>query len=192
MKHAEHSDALELNLEQLLDEEHLTNKKKKSLKNSKPSTTKECYTKILPQQAGWFSWREKPMSEAYLHALCEKLLLWAQTDNDAYDIDEFFEANYIWNWQMHLWAKEHEFVANAITQALRILGTRRHKTAFKRLTDAGIMKLTQHLYKKEWHKDVNQYHSDMKKAEEAEKQELHVHFDEVPASALVTKRKGKK
>ena len=162
--------------------------KRKTLKNSKTSTTKECYTIAAPAEMGWFSWREHPVNEAYLRALCEQLLNWAHTDSDAFDIDEFFENKRVWDSSVNRWGREHEFVRDAVEQAKRILGTRRHKTAFKRITDGSIMLKTQHMFKKEWHNDVNKYHSDMKKDEEgSKKQDVLVVYGDASQHHLVDK-----
>ncbi len=186
----------ELNKLERSDNNNPKSKKTKSVKlkaeqSSKSITSEECYTKSLPTTSGYFSWRERPITTAYLEVLCEKLLVWAKTYEDAYDIDEFFDDNCIWHQQVNAWASDHEFVREAIDQAKRVIGTRRHKSAFKKITDGNIMLKTQHHYKPEWHKTVNEYHSEMKKKEENEKTEMHLHFDAVPHSDIVTLSQGK-
>jgi hypothetical protein len=137
-----------------------SSKKKKVIQNN---TEDLDYTKIPIADVGYYSWREKPASEAYLRTFCAHLLEWARTSPDADDIEEYFDQHHIWYDTAWRWRNKHEFVDQAVKQALRLIGTRRAKGALrKQLSESYVLK-TQHMFKPEWHDTVNIYHNDMKK-----------------------------
>ena len=160
-------------------------KKSPKVKEVKSSTQSECYTKVSRRETGWYSWNEKTLSEAFLETLINELFEWADTNEGAIKLRPFFRKKKIFYEDVCYWRKKSKTFDQIYTEALAAIGDRREDRAFNLKANASIQMKTAHLYDPEW-REVNRYHSDMKKDEEgSKKQPINLIVNEAVTHELV-------
>ena len=143
------------------------------------------HTNNLPAEPGLFSWKEPRISEASIEQLSMDLLIWAQTNEDAFTITQFFDQRGIWHDQVPQWIEKWPKFARAFAQAKLMIGSRREVAAIKKKIDAKAMMWSQHSYGPEW-REIDEYHHALRtRRESAEDKIINVIINSVPESPLV-------
>ena len=162
-------------------------KKSPKTKELKSNTQVECYTKSSIQETGYYSWKDIPVSEAYLDTLARELIEWIQTNDRPVKIRDFFRMKHIFDRRVFEWRNKYPRFREVYEEALLAIGDRRETKAFYGEGNANLQMRTAHQYDPEWH-EVNRYHSDMKKDEEgSKKQDITVIYSPVPEHDLIKK-----
>ncbi len=130
--------------------------------------------------------REYHPTDGYIEALAQELLDWAENDEEALIIGEFFMRKKLFRESVLAWRKQFPLLESAYKEAMTRIGYRREKGALKKNLDSQMVRIAAHMYSDEWDA-INQYHKELKKDENSTKQEINLHFDAVPESPLVKK-----
>lgn len=102
--------------------------------------------KLFDEYLDMFSFRQKPVSEAYLEKLFGDLLQWALNDEDALVMSAFFSKRGIGSDDIRRWRNRFTFVDSAYKFALSVVGSRREHGALKKNLDAGMVRYTMPAY----------------------------------------------
>lgn len=132
---------------------------KPSTKASKPAITRDRSSKESPWIEDYldcFSFKIKPVTEAFLERIGQELITWAETEKKEYKISPFFEKKRIgWNTYTN-WAKKYPKFRAAYDLAKSILGTRREYGAIERKFDASTIIQMMPTYDPEWRQMVKE------------------------------------
>lgn len=162
--------------------------KSPSKKINKNSTPKIIDPISVTMGRDWYSWRERPVSEAYINQLCEELLEWAVTDKKALRVSTWIRERKISRQTVKHWRAAFPQFNAAYAEAMEAIGDRREIGAIEKTYDANSVFRSLHQFDSEWHESVNKYHSDLKKEEEAsKKQDITVIYSPVPEHDLIKK-----
>jgi hypothetical protein len=100
-----------------------------------------------------FTFKYKPVTEAFIDRISNELLNWAQNDNDALKLTEFFNKKRIPKSTWEAWNRYPIFKA-ARALAVEALGNRREKGAITRKYDATTINVMMPLYDSDWKENV--------------------------------------
>ena len=99
-----------------------------------------------------FILRERPVSVVFLQRLCADMLDWANTNEDALKLVNFFVSRKISPKTFWRWEKNHPFLTEARTMAMEIIGARREIGAIKNKYNAQIIMSQMAKYDPSWWK----------------------------------------
>lgn len=122
--------------------------------------------------------KQKPVMQAFIDRLTGELLEWASKNNEALTIKEFVLGKGI-TWQTFLrWTKTREPLKSAYEDVKLWVGIRREKGMIKKQYDSKSIMHIQHMWDDDW-KQADEYHSNLRKKEQGEKQQgpIHIHMD---------------
>lgn len=155
------------------------------LKKINGITNDSIHAKSAPAEQGLFSWKEPNISATYIEQLSMDLLIWAQTNEDAYTIAQFFDQRGIWHDHAPQWIERWPKFARAFAQAKLMIGSRREVAAIKRKIDAKAMMWSQHTYGPEW-REIDEYHHTLRmKKESVEDRKITIIMNPIAESSLV-------
>jgi len=98
----------------------------------------------------FFSFRERPVSDAYLEALAIELVECAQNNESALVFTEFLEAKMLNKSTWMGWLKRDEALRQAYAYALMCLGNHREIGGLTGKLDAGLVAKSQAMYSDDW------------------------------------------
>jgi len=146
-------------------------KSKKSSKTTKSSTKKKkSATKVIDQYRDIFTFRMRPVSEAFLERLAKDMVDWAYNDDNALKITTFYISKGISATTMNRWYKRNEILKLAHDIALMIIGDRREIGAIKNKYNTSLVMSQMAKYDSSWwelEKKRAQLRADTKKQEES-------------------------
>lgn len=96
------------------------------------------------------SFKEKPVSEAFIEHLGQELVEWAIQDEDALKITQFFTKKRIYSSDIARWRERSKKFDGAYRFALTVIGDRRELGALRKKLDGGMVSATMSLYDSEW------------------------------------------
>jgi hypothetical protein len=148
------------------------------------STTKaEVLDKITDWHHDIFSWRQKPVSEAFINNLCEQMIVWINTDQEALLFEEFLHKKNLLDTTFMDWAKKWPKLEMAHQYVLRAIGIRREKMALRGEINQSLVAFVQPHYSKVW-KQQTEWRSKLKTQEgdlvKGEKDVVYVITDKIP------------
>lgn len=121
------------------------------VKRSRPSL------KQIPANKKWYelyddiyAYTTTPISEVFLDRLFQELVEWAESDEDALKITQFFLRKRISSDSVKRFRARDKKYDQAFQHALAVIGNRREIGALKNKFNAGIVGITMPRYDKEW------------------------------------------
>lgn len=168
----------------------MKNKKNTQKEKHQPSTREQnSKKKTLEDITTFFSWRLKPVPDAFLEHLAEELLYWAINDQNALKLSQFFTLKSIDDSDFNKWIKRNENLAKARNRAMRIIGDRRETEALKGNLNAQMVSFTMPRYDPNW-KLLTEWRAKLKNQAEQEKNEQKiVIIERYPESDIVPPKK---
>ena len=128
-------------------------KSKKPFKTIENNTeNQKAATKVIDQYRDIFTWRERPVSEAFIERLASDLARWAIEDDDALKLTQFIHAKGICSQTFYRWAKKHHSLGMAKDVALEAIGCRREIGAIKNKYNAKVIMSQMAKYDSSWWK----------------------------------------
>lgn len=158
---------------------------KETIKNS--NAPKIIPNKKFDEYHDMFSFRLKPVSDAYIDSVAEELVKWALSDTDALVLQEFYIKKGMNSNDMKRWCGRNENLLHAHKFSLMILGVRREKGGLKKQLDAGMVSYTMAHYCDVW-KFLAEWRSKMTKDEGQTTGKLTIHMEDFPSSPLVPEK----
>lgn len=107
------------------------------------------YSPWLEDYLDCFTFKYKPVTQAFIDRISKELVEWAQNDHEALKLSEFFNKKRIPRNTWDAWSRYPEFKA-ARSIAVEALGNRREKGAITRKFDAGTVNFMMPMYDKDW------------------------------------------
>lgn len=129
--------------------------------NTKERKTTKGWNRLLGN-----SWREQNPHPDILKDLAKRMRQWAQQDSSL-RFDDFLDEENVPTSTYYNWKEECDDLKDAHEFTMRRLASRREKLALFKQVDKDIFLRTQHMYDKNWDKDVNQYNKALKLDEDA-------------------------
>lgn len=137
-------------------------------KTSKRSTKRTKVTDITPYSQEYlcmFSWRMKPVSEAFLDHLAQELLNWSIGNDDALKMSQFYTLKGIDKDDMARWCVKNENVNKAFNRAKAVIGDRREIGALKSKYNTAMVQYMMPHYDGDW-KDMAEWKAKLNKIDE--------------------------
>lgn len=137
-------------------------------------------------------WNERPYSENWIKQLAYDLLQWAENDEDALVLDEFYTRKHIRATDINRLNERWPYLLEAKELAKRFIGIRREKGALKRKLDAGMVMQSMPLYSVDWDELQKRKYELMAKAKDLANMSngpAIVVIEKFPSSDIVPERK---
>jgi len=114
----------------------LTKKVKSNIKSLNDTTIardrEESAAPWFDEYQDCFDFKFKPITQKFIERLCQELIVWARTDNDAFRIEDFYYDRGICESTYYRWVAKHQDLKTAHEVAMNSLASRREKGALKR------------------------------------------------------------
>jgi hypothetical protein len=125
-----------------------------------------------------FSYRQVPVSDAFIDDLAMRLAKWAHSDKDAVILEDFLSDNRI-SWTAFCdWEKRSTLLEEAHQFALMCIGCRREKGGlYKKMSESMVMK-SMPMYSQRW-KQLNEWYSHLTEERES-RGNITVHMNAIP------------
>jgi len=136
-----------------------------------------------------FGLRQKPVTDAFIDRLIEKILIWAR-DKKSMKISSFFYEQGIPMRTINRWSDKHQNLKDVIEDVKYMIGDRRELGAIYRKFEPGMIRTAMHLYDPEW-KDMEIWRSELKakQDEKIEDKKITWLLNKFPDSKLVPEKK---
>jgi len=131
-----------------------------------------------------FTFKMKPITEAFINRFTNEMVTWAETNEDALFMGKFLRAKGISRWTLYEWVQKYHDIKQAYDTCLWILGERREHGAIIRKYDSSTIAATMPHYSTEW-KQMIEWKS--KLAKDAE--ESGIKFVVIPSIDQLTTKK---
>lgn len=168
----------------------------KSTKNPNPSRKRKTSEKNSVPKTSWiedyldgYSFRMKPVNERFLRDLAKELVDWAEKDDDALTLEEFYTRKRIPSRTFEGWYR-FDWFKQAKDLALSFIGIRREKATLKRKLDAGTNNYMMPYYSSEWKKIVEWRQQLRNESQNNGTGSVNVYLEKFESSDLVPERKA--
>ena len=126
-----------------------------------------------------FSYRQYPISDAFLYNLSLKLVEWADKNPEATKLNKFLTENKIHWATFDDWRKRNKDLDHAATFALRRIGDRREDGAMGRKYAENTVLRSMHFYDPDW-KAGEEWRSKLNESSTAQASTFNIHMDKIP------------
>jgi hypothetical protein len=166
--------------------------KKKIAKTSEPNTSN-----TTPTKNGWFDYLNIfsqemcPMNHEGIQRLATEIIEWAQNDDEALKVSQFFLKKGIGQTTWVTWCSTFPSLQEAHNNARTIIGNRREIGALKKKYDSGIVATSMAHYDKEW-REAAEWRASLreKHRQESTSGPQIVIMEKIPTCDLVPERKN--
>lgn len=167
-----------------------------SQNSTRKQKTNKHSTKSLTETKKWYdeypdvyAFKTTPVSEVLLDRLFQELLDWAESNEDALKITEFFLRKRIGSDTVARFRARDKKYDDAYNHALQLIGNRREIGALKRKLDSGIVAYTMAHYDPSWVK-LAEWRAALKKESEGQQgNNITVVMETFPSSELVPQKR---
>lgn len=128
----------------------LSTKTAKTIKNN--TRNKKSATKVIDQYSDLFTFRMRPVSEAFIERLASDLVKWSIKADDALKLCQFILNKGIHPKTFYSWAKKYPTLGMAKDVALAAIGNRREIGAIKNKYNASVVMSQMSKYDPSWWK----------------------------------------
>ena len=129
---------------------NLISKSKKPTKKFQPTNTKKYV--FLEEYKDLFTFKMKPVSEAFIEKLAEEYMAWAKKE-DSLILSDFCDERHIEPRSFYNWCQKFDSMKEAHDYAKRRIASRRELGALNRKFSETMVIRRQHAYDPEWDKD---------------------------------------
>ena len=137
---------------------------KLSTKTKKPAIKRDVESKSSPWLEDYmdcFTLQMKPITEAFIHRLSVELMEWAQKDEDAIKLEQFYGPKRIPRSSFDRWANKYEVLGRAKEIAFSYISSRREINTLNRKYDAATNNNMMPKYDKDW-KEMAEWRNKLK------------------------------
>jgi hypothetical protein len=159
----------------------------KTPKTTQPSTRVAAKPKLPSfQRFDFGSWRDQPISQGYLEERALEIIEWAEKDENALKLTQFYIKHRWYEADVSEWRKRCDNFDKALLYAKMVIGTRRELGGLRGDLSEGMVTRAMPIYDKE-HKELEEWRASLKQPIILTKQ---VEVIEIPAVTSDIKHKG--
>lgn len=163
----------------------------------KPKTTQPTNKKDKPTRKVVSPWREDymdlftfrltPITDGFIDRFSKELIDWAENDEKAIKISQFFSKKRIPSKTYYEWTNKYEPIRQAHELAKILIGNRREQGALERKYEASIVKQMMPYYDRDW-RDIKSWESKLKEDSDINATKI-VIMEKFPETDKVPKKK---
>lgn len=126
---------------------------KKTIKKQSSNQSDHQISPWLGEYQDCFTFKTKPITQAFIERFARELTEWAYNDNEALIISQFYLGKGISPQTYYRWINQHNTLKEAHETAMLCIGNRREIGALKRKFSEAMVTQRQHAYDAEWNTD---------------------------------------
>jgi len=127
-----------------------------------------------------FSFKMKPITQAFVHRISQELVAWAENDDiGALKVSSFYLKKGISYETWSQWRKKYKEIDHAHKYSTMVIGNRREEGAIRKKFDAGTVNYTMPMYDPEW-KELIEWRAKLKEEEKDSGGTKIVILDKIP------------
>ena len=150
--------------------------KDQSYNQNQPKTKK----RVFDEYKSTKGWKTEPITDHWIENFAQEMLLWAQTNNTALVLDQYFQDKGVCQETKYRWLEKYPLVRKAYDEALLAIGIRRESGAIHKKYETNMIANMMWHYSKAW-KDGAEWRAALRaKIEESKNVQSGIKVVEVP------------